>query len=94
MNHAELVRSVSELSGIKKADVSKVLYILAALISAELRKEQEVRLKDVGVFILKSVPAAFWRNPATGETVQMPARKKAAFRMSGRLRRIGRPTVE
>lgn len=54
---------------------------LGEIVSA-LKKEGEVRLSGVGIFRVKQYPARKARNPRTGETVEVPARRKIRFSVS------------
>jgi DNA-binding protein HU-beta len=53
-----------------------------AEIGQMLRNGERVIVRDFGTFTVVDTPARKARNPATGETVDVPAGKKVKFRAS------------
>lgn len=84
---SKLIAQVTEKAGKNKLDVSRkqvtgVVTTFLETISEEIRKGGKVNLKNFGVFRRHTKPARpkrEGRNPATGETITIPARKYAAF---------------
>jgi DNA-binding protein HU-beta len=56
------------------------------LVTAHLKKGDRVRMSGLGVLQVKDRPARLGRNPATGESIQIAASKKVAFRPAKELK--------
>ncbi len=56
------------------ATVNAVVNATLATITEEFKKGNVIALKDFGKFELKDKPARKGRNPATGETIDIPAK--------------------
>jgi len=79
MNKTDLVNSVSDLSGLTKADAGKAVDALFEAITAELKTGGEVRLTGFGSFSVAARAAREGKNPRTGEKVAIPASKAPKF---------------
>ncbi len=80
MNKNDLVSAVSGSVGISKADASKAVDSVFDNITSSLRGGNEVRLIGFGTFSVANRKATTGRNPRTGETIQIPARRQAKFK--------------
>ncbi|MCZ6844555.1 MAG: HU family DNA-binding protein [Alphaproteobacteria bacterium] len=80
MNKNDLVSAVSGSAGISKADASKAVDSVFDNITSSLRGGNEVRLIGFGTFSVANRKATTGRNPRTGETIQIPARRQAKFK--------------
>jgi DNA-binding protein HU-beta len=80
----ELIRCVSDETRLSERFISDVLRASLRVIQETLKDGQEVRLPGFGVFYTRQQPAATVKSIRTGKTVQIPARRVAAFRV-GRL---------
>ena len=56
------------------------------LVTAHLKKGDRVRMSGLGILQVKDRPARLGRNPATGESIQIAASKKVAFRPAKELK--------
>ena len=79
MNKADLVSKVSELSGLTKANTEKATEALFTAITNALVDEDEVRLVGFGTFSVAKRAAREGRNPQTGKTIKIAARKQPKF---------------
>jgi DNA-binding protein HU-beta len=79
MNKTDLVNSVSDLSGLTKADAGKAVDALFEAITSELKTGGEVRLTGFGSFSVAARAAREGKNPRTGEKVAIPASKAPKF---------------
>ena len=66
-------------SSMKRTDMENVLAALCKIARAELLAGGEVPLSPLGKLKMKEMQARIGRNPRTGETIQIPARRKAVF---------------
>lgn len=78
MTKTDLVSKVAEVVGTKKQASSVVDAVLSAIKEA-LSKGETVRLVGFGTFSLKERKARTGRNPRTGKTINIPAKKVPAF---------------
>ena len=59
---------------------------LVGLLVKNLKKGNRVRIAGLGILQVKKRAARMGRNPATGETIQIPAKRKIAFRAAKELK--------
>ena len=79
MTKDELVAKVSESTGIKKVDVQKALDAIIHNIIENIKTGQKVNITGLGIFKLKDKKARLARNPKTGESIQVPAKRAPKF---------------
>lgn len=70
-----------------KHDVAKktaeaMLTDLVAETSRHVKRGAKVRIPGLGILMVKKTKARMGRNPATGEQIKIPAKKKVAFRVA------------
>ena len=75
MNKTEFVANVAKSAGVTKAEVSKVLAAGIAVITKALKKGETVQLTGVVTYSVGKRAARNGRNPATGKTIKIAARK-------------------
>jgi DNA-binding protein HU-beta len=78
---SEIIAALVEATQLKKKEVVTVLDAQRDLIYKTLKKEGQIKLDGLGVFQLKDRKARTARNPRTGETVQVPARRVVKIRV-------------
>jgi DNA-binding protein HU-beta len=81
LTKSELLATLAEQSGYKKKEVETFMGILTSTIYKTLKKEKAIKLDGLGVFQLKDRKARMARNPRTGETVKVAAKKVVKFRV-------------
>ena len=79
MNQAELIEAVASAIGMSKNAVGEVLKAQGLLITAELSAGRKVTLPRIGKLKTQAQPARTGRNPATGEPIEIAARKAVKF---------------
>ena len=80
MNKNDLISSVSDGSGLSKADAGKAVDAVFDSITGSLKSGTEVRLVGFGTFSVSRRAASQGRNPRTGEPIQIPASNKPKFK--------------
>ncbi len=80
MNKNDLVSAVSSSASMSMADASKAVDSVFGNIANTLQGGNEVRLVGFGTFSVADRKATTGRNPRTGETIQIPARRQAKFK--------------
>jgi DNA-binding protein HU-beta len=87
MNKAQLVEVIAAKTATKK-EAQQIVDTILDSIKGSLRKREDVAISGFGTFRVKQTKARQGRNPKTGETIQIPAKKKIAFRASKELKSI------
>jgi DNA-binding protein HU-beta len=82
----QLSATLAEKHDMPKKQANELMDALVKLIVTNLKKGSRVRLTGLGILQVKKRAARMGRNPATGETIQIPAKKKIAFRASKELK--------
>ncbi len=76
----------------EKYDLSKKLAneilsdTLVTILVKNLKKGNRIRIAGLGILQVRKRAARMGRNPATGETISIPAKKKIAFRAAKELK--------
>lgn len=86
MNKTELTDKVAEKVGISKADAKNTVDALLETVTETLKSGDKVSLPGFGVFSTRESAARVGRNPATGESVDIPARRIAGFKAGAGLK--------
>ncbi|NDF17461.1 MAG: HU family DNA-binding protein [Verrucomicrobia bacterium] len=80
MNKADLVNSVSEKTGLTKTKSNQVIDVVIETISESLKSGEKVTLVGFGTFTTSQREARRGRNPKTGQTLEIPAKKVPKFK--------------
>jgi len=83
MTKAEMVAKLAEAVGIQKKQAGKVLAELVDMIKASLVKGERIALAGLGSFSTAARKARTGRNPRTGATLEIPAKKVVRFSPAG-----------
>jgi len=75
----ELIEALAERTQHSKIDTEAFLDALAECLRETLSRGNEAVLPGIGKITVKERPARTGRNPATGEPIQIAARKAPAF---------------
>ena len=79
MNQSELILKTAQITGVSKKDVEDVLKTAGIVITAALIEDSEAVLPGLGKLSVSARAARTGRNPATGEPMQIPAKKVPHF---------------
>ncbi len=85
MNKGELIEKVAKNSGLSKTDAEKALKSILDAIAEAVGKGDKVTLIGFGTFSVSERAAREGRNPQTGETIQIPAKKIVKFKAGSKL---------
>jgi DNA-binding protein HU-beta len=80
MTRTDMVAHLAERTGAEKAQVNQLLDELAQLAYVEARNGFVI--PGIGKLVLVQRSARTGRNPATGETIQIPAKTVVKFRVA------------
>ena len=79
MNKAELIEQVASETGLTKRTAREAVDAVASAISDCLTRGEKVTLVGFGTFRVIKRKTRVGRNPQTGETIQIPAKKVPKF---------------
>ncbi|MGI8741762.1 MAG: HU family DNA-binding protein [Bryobacteraceae bacterium] len=85
MTKQQLIDSVVAGSGHPRKDTEAIVESVLAELGKALKSGERVDLRGFGSFVVNDKKARQGRNPKTGETIQIAARKAAAFKPSKEL---------
>jgi DNA-binding protein HU-beta len=88
MNRVELVGKVAKESGLTRAQSDAAIEAFVNVVSESLKQGDKVSLKGFGTFEVNERKERTGRNPRTGETVTIKARKAPAFKVSSSLKKL------
>ena len=80
MNKKQLIEQMVEHTDSPKSQAEKHLEAFTAAVSGALKAGEEVQIPGFGKFYIRDQKAREGKNPQTGETMQIGARKVPAFR--------------
>jgi DNA-binding protein HU-beta len=80
MSKQELVNHVAESTGLSKKDAEAALSSFVDGVKSSLKKGDSVTLVGFGTFSVSHRNARTGRNPQTGATIQISARKVPVFK--------------
>lgn len=81
LTQTEIVNTLADSSGLKKTEVKAMFDAIAALATAEVKKNGEFTLPGFGKLVKATRKAREGRNPATGATIKIPAKTTVKFRL-------------
>ncbi|MBI3091305.1 MAG: integration host factor subunit beta [Candidatus Tectomicrobia bacterium] len=88
MTKAELVEQVAQNINLTKKQTETIINTLFKSITEALRDGDKVELRGFGSFRIRQRDPREGRNPKTGETVQIPAKKVPFFKAGKELREM------
>jgi DNA-binding protein HU-beta len=69
-----------------KKVMNQIMEDLVSHLVKNLKKGNRIRMAGLGILQVRKRAARMGRNPATGETISIPAKKKIAFRAAKELK--------
>ncbi len=88
MTKAELIEKVSERVDLAKKDTEVIVNTVFDSIAAALSRNDKVELRGFGSFRMRKRNSREGRNPKTGDTVSIPAKKIPFFKPGKELREL------
>lgn len=86
MNRKELIDALANKTGGSKAGAARNIAALIEVITATLKKGDNVALVGFGTFEVRKRAARSGRNPATGAAIKIKASKQPAFKAGATLK--------
>ena len=82
MTKSQLTSHIAERAGITKKAPNDIIDELASVAYKETKKNGQFTFPGLGKLVLDRRKARTGRNPATGETIKIPAKKVVKFRVA------------
>ncbi len=80
MSKAELVEKIASQAGLTKADAERAVNAFVNVVTAGLKAGEDITLVGFGTFSTGERAARQGRNPQTGETISIAAKKVVKFK--------------
>ena len=80
MNKGEMIKAIADAADLSLNKTGEILDTMLETIVKTLAKDEEVTLIGFGTFKLSKRSARKGRNPLTGETIQIAAKKLPVFK--------------
>ena len=80
MNKVELINAVAEKAGMTKVDARKAVDAMMDVTKDELKKGGKIALVGLGTMGVTERPARQGRNPRTGKSIKLAAKKIVKFK--------------
>ena len=80
MNKVELIDAVAAKAGMTKVDARKAIDAVLEVSKEELKKGDKIALVGFGTLGVVNRPARQGRNPRTGKTIKIAAKKVVRFK--------------
>ncbi len=88
MNKTDIINAMAEKAGFSKNDAKKALDSFMDAIQEGLAKGEKISIVGFGTFEVAQREARIAKNPRTGETINVPARKVVKFKVGSQLGNI------
>ena len=87
MTSTSFIKEVAQVSGLSQKAVKEMASTFESVLKDILARGESVKFADVNYYV-KDIEARTGRNPATGETLELPATKKVIVKPSSTLKKI------
>ena len=75
--HTELFENLQQACGFENRKTAQAVYNgMASMLQAALKKGYKIPLPGIGKILVRDLKPRMGRNPATGEVVRIPARRR------------------
>jgi len=88
MNRKKLIDALASKTNSTKADAGRNIAALIDIITATLKKGDNIALVGFGTFTVRKRAARTGRNPATGAAIKIEASKQPAFKAGATLKAV------
>lgn len=82
----QIASDLAEKHELTKKQTNLIMDDLIAHLVKNLKKGNRIRMAGLGILQVRKRAARMGRNPATGEAIKIPAKKKIAFRAAKELK--------
>lgn len=85
MNKTQLIDAIAAEAGLSKVQAKKALEAFVSVTGKTLKAGEKIALVGFGSFGVTEKPARTGRNPRTGETIEIAAKKVVKFKAGAEL---------
>ena len=85
MNKVELIDAIAEKTGMTKVEARKAIDAFMDVTKDELKKDGKIALVGFGTMSVSERPARQGRNPKTGKSINIAAKKVVRFKPAANL---------
>lgn len=82
MTKAEIVEQIYEKIGFSKKESADIIELVFDTMKETLSKGEKIKISGFGNFVVRQKRTRVGRNPQTGESIEITARKVLTFRPS------------
>jgi DNA-binding protein HU-beta len=82
----QIAAELAEKFDTPKKTMNAIMEELVSHLTKNLKKGNRIRIASIGILQVRKRAARMGRNPATGEAIKIPAKKKIAFRPAKELK--------
>ena len=82
MTKSEMLNALAEKLGKTRKEVAEIIDVIVAMALEETKKSGEFTIPGLGKLVKKDRKERMGRNPATGETIKIPAKTVLKFRVA------------
>jgi DNA-binding protein HU-beta len=82
LTKSQIMQTLAEKSGLAKKDVVKTMDVLVELAYGQVKKSGEFVIPGIGKLVKVHRKERMGRNPATGESIKIPAKTVVKFRVA------------
>ncbi len=82
MNKSQLLQALAEKTGKSRKEVAEMLEVIVNTAYSEAKRNGEFTIPGLGKLQKKDRAARMGRNPATGASIQIPAKTVVKFRIA------------
>ncbi|MBN20641.1 MAG: integration host factor subunit alpha [Bdellovibrionaceae bacterium] len=86
MTKADLVENIYEKIGFSKKEASDLVEMIFSTLKTTLSQGQKIKISGFGNFVVREKRSRVGRNPQTGESIEISARRVLTFKPSQVLR--------
>ena len=86
MTKSDFIAAVAETANVHKTEADRVIAAAANILTGIMRSGDSVNIPGLGIFASKMRDAHPGKNPATGETITIPAKRVAVFKPAKQLK--------
>lgn len=91
MTKAEIVENVYEKVGFSKKDSADLVELIFDVMRESLGHGEKIKISGFGNFVVRQKRSRVGRNPQTGQSIEISARKVLTFRPSQVLKNLLNP---
>ncbi len=82
LTKSQFMAAIAELHGVSKKEAIELYDKFVGFVQSEVRSKGEITLPGLGKMVKKDRAARMGRNPATGESIHIPAKTVLKFRVN------------